>query len=89
MTGSVISAGGASRRQPVLWAVLAVSLALNLALLGFTLLARGATAAGGAAESFDRVAWYSVFLDNKEAFVGHITSLNATTVAMDHLYYLT
>src|SRR5947209_78113 len=87
MSGSVSPAEVSARRRPALLAALAIAVALDLALLiGVVLLARGA---GASADSFDGRAWYAVFLDDKEAFVGHINNLTGATITMDHLYYLT
>ena len=83
------------RRQPgLLLVLLAVSVALNLALLGLVAL-RGLNIASlsaspsGASASFNKDSYYAVFLNNKEAFVGHITDLNGTAINMSNLYYLT
>ena len=83
------------RRPPSLVLVLlAVSVALNLALValvglrGFNIANPVASVASGST-TFNKDGYYAVFLNNKEAFVGHITDLNATTINMSSLYYLT
>jgi hypothetical protein len=83
------------RPQPnLLLVLLAVSVALNLALGAFVLI-RGMNAASnqpGAAASalnFNKDSYYAVFLNNKEAFVGHITDMSGSGINMSSLYYLT
>jgi hypothetical protein len=75
-----------------LWAVLAVSIALNLAL--GALLVRSSTAATKASTgspSFSATAWYAVFVNsqNQEAFVGHVSGATSTDITMKDIYYLT
>src|SRR5437016_2166861 len=72
-------------------AVLALSLALNLALAGFVV-TRGSnptTTATASDPQLDRTVFYTVFLDDKEAFAGHITRINDREVIMSDIYYLT
>ncbi|MHB8507827.1 MAG: hypothetical protein ACYDGR_04160 [Candidatus Dormibacteria bacterium] len=72
------------------FALLALSLALNLALAGFVLVRDSSPAAAGAPEvQVDKAAFYTVFLDDKEAFAGHIQHINDHEVLMTDIYYLT
>jgi hypothetical protein len=86
MSGTPLAAGPSGGRERVLVVLLALAVALSLALAAILAFARPQAQA---AESFDRGAWYAVFLDDKEAFVGHISSLSGSSIAMDHLFYLT
>jgi hypothetical protein len=81
------------RRQPnILLMVLAASVALNIALGAFVLI-RGLGVGGAAATTstadFNRSSYYAVFLNNKEAFVGHITDVSTDNISMADLFYLT
>jgi hypothetical protein len=76
-----------------LWAVLAISIALNLA-LGALLLTRGTTTASKVSTTsptFNATTWYAVFVNsqNQEAFVGHVSSATANDITMKDIYYLT
>ena len=72
---------------------LAMSLALNIALAAVAVTrlgtARTASDAVTSPASVDSSKWFSVFLNNKEAFVGHITQMSTTDIAMHDIYYLT
>jgi hypothetical protein len=72
----------------VILVILAISVALNLA-LGVVVIARVATAT----PSFDKNAWYAVFINNlsvtQEAYVGHVTSMTTDEIDMQDIYYLT
>ncbi len=76
------------RKLPILAIILAVSIAANLALLGVLVLGRG-TAPKAAAETFNEKSWYGVFINNNEAFVGHITAADSQNITMKGIYYLT
>jgi hypothetical protein len=79
-----------SRRVPILAIILAISIAANLALIGVLVLGRSAaTPKAVAAESFNDKAWYGVFINNNEAFVGHITAADSQNITMRSIYYLT
>jgi hypothetical protein len=76
-----------------LWAVLAISIALNLA-LGALLLTRSTTATtkvSTASPTFSATAWYAVFVNsqNQEAFVGHVSGATSNDITMKDIYYLT
>ncbi|MFY9614219.1 MAG: hypothetical protein WAT58_02370 [Candidatus Dormiibacterota bacterium] len=83
------SATSEGRRLPILAIVLAVSIAANLALLGVLLLGRGASTSATTAETFNDKSWYGVFINNNEAFVGHITKADTQNITMRGIYYLT
>lgn len=75
-----------------LWAVLAISIALNLA-LGAVLLSRSTagTKVSTGSPSFSATAWYAVFVNsqNQEAFVGHVSGATSNDITMKDIYYLT
>jgi hypothetical protein len=75
-----------------LWAVLAISIALNLA-LGAVLLSRSTAGTKGStgSPSFSATAWYAVFVNsqNQEAFVGHVSGATSNDITMKDIYYLT
>lgn len=77
-------------RRPVriLAIILAISIAANLALAGVLILSR-TTAPKAAAETFNGNSWYGVFINNNEAFVGHITGADSQNITMKDIYYLT
>lgn len=79
-----------SRLAAPLYAVLALSLALNLA-LGAVLLLNHFNTGPKAAAEFNSASWYAVFVNsqNQEAFVGHVSDSNSTDLTMTHIYYLT
>ena len=72
----------------ILAIILAVSIAANLALAGVLILSR-TTAPKAAAETFNGNSWYGVFINNNEAFVGHITGADSQNITMKDIYYLT
>jgi hypothetical protein len=75
-----------------LWAVLAISVALNLA-LGALLLSRSTAGpkVSTASPAFSDTAWYAVFVNsqNQEAFVGHVSGATSNDITMKDIYYLT
>jgi hypothetical protein len=75
------------RSVPILAILLAVSIAANLALAGVLIL--GKKPVPKPAESFNGNAWYGVFINNNEAFVGHIKEADTQNITMSHIYYLT
>ncbi|GAC1333911.1 MAG: hypothetical protein NVSMB17_14920 [Candidatus Dormibacteria bacterium] len=89
---AALSGRAEPRRLPsLLLVLLAISVALNLALLALVGM-RGLNFPGSSAASatsFSKDSYYAVFLNNKEAFVGHITDLSGNTINMSSLYYLT
>ena len=92
---AAVSGRAEPRRPPsLLLVLLAVSVAFNLALGAFVAL-RGlnivnlSPSSAAASTTFNKDSYYAVFLNNKEAFVGHITDLNASSINMSSLYYLT
>jgi hypothetical protein len=76
------------RSIPLLAIVLAVSIAANLALAGVLVLGR-AVPGSATAEGFNKDAWYGVFVNNNEAFVGHIASADSQNITMKDIWYLT
>jgi hypothetical protein len=94
MADSTLVAGRASgpRNVPYL-ALLAVSVALNLALLAFVAvrtLNPGTPASTTAGPAIPSSAWTAVFLTNNQpAFVGHLTSVTSSELAIDDVWYLT
>ena len=90
-TALVTTRSATPRSVPYL-ALLAISVALNLALLGVVLLTRVAPAnpSTTAGPAIDPKAWTAVFLTNNQpAFVGHLTSVSSTELAIDDVWYLT
>lgn len=89
---AVVTGGVEPRRQPsILLMVLAFSVAVNLA-LGALVLSRGlgtTPAVTTSTSDFNRSSYYAVFLNNKEAFVGHITDVSTDNISMADLFYLT
>jgi hypothetical protein len=84
----------AGARQPgVLLIALAVSIALNLALVGVVIVSRvsstSPSTSTAASDTVDPAGFYAVFLDDKEAFVGQITEITSAQIAMKNIYYLT
>ena len=77
-----------------LWAVLAISIALNLA-LGAILLSRSTATpkvvATTTPTTFSATSWYAVFVNsqNQEAFVGHVSGASSNDITMKDIYYLT
>ena len=83
--------GSHGARVAPLWAVLAISVALNLALGAVLLLGHFAVAPkAAAATTFSSTSWYAVFVNsqNQEAFVGHVSDA-ASDITMKDIYYLT
>ncbi len=77
---------GTRRNVPNL-ALLAISVALNLALIAVVVLVKTNPAPGPA---IDPKAWTAVFLTNNQpAFVGHLTSVSSSELAVDDVWYLT
>ena len=72
---------------PVLAIVLAISIAANLALAAVLLLGR--TSAPVAVETFNKDAWYGIFINNNEAFIGHVSSSDSQYIRMEDIWYLT
>ena len=74
------------------WAVLAISIALNLA-LGALLLNRSTSSpkVSTTSPTFSATAWYAVFVNsqNQEAFVGHVSGATSNDITMKDIYYLT
>jgi hypothetical protein len=84
----------AGTRQPgTLLIALAVSIALNLALVGVVTVTRltstSTPASTTATDSVDPAGFYAVFLDDKEAFVGQITEVTQAQISMKNIFYLT
>jgi hypothetical protein len=71
---------------PIVALILAVSIAANIAMGAVLLLGR--TSAAGA-ETFTKDAWYGVFINNNEAFIGHISSADGQYIKMSDIWYLT
>ena len=95
MAQNALVSGRAQPRRPpsLLLVILAVSVALNLALAGL-IAYRGSTngfnfGSSAPAASVNKDSYYAVFLNNKEAFVGHITAVSADNIDMANIYYLT
>ncbi|MEA2646185.1 MAG: hypothetical protein QOE92_1268 [Chloroflexota bacterium] len=72
---------------PIVAMVLAVSIAANIALAAVLILGRATPAVG--AESFNKDAWYGVFINNNEAFIGHVASADGQYIKMTDIWYLT
>lgn len=89
---AVVTERAEPRGQPsTLLMVLIVSVAVNFG-LGALALTRGVGATPAATTSaadFNRSSYYAVFLNNKEAFVGHITDVSSDNISMADLFYLT
>lgn len=82
-----VTGRGQARTSVAILILLALSVALNLALVvGVVKLSRENPAP--AASGFDRGSFYAVFLNNRDAFVGHITAIG-TDIEMQDVYYLT
>ncbi|MDQ6748464.1 MAG: hypothetical protein M3010_10225 [Candidatus Dormibacteraeota bacterium] len=83
---------GGPRKIPYL-ALLAVSVALNLALAGVLVVVKngpGSSSADTAGPAIAPSAWTAVFLTNNQpAFVGHLKSVSASELAVDDVWYLT
>ncbi|MFN2464057.1 MAG: hypothetical protein ABR573_09180 [Candidatus Dormibacteria bacterium] len=92
MAASALAAvrSGDRRKNPYP-ALLAISFALILALVGILILGkRGAETAGETAPPIPSTAWTAVFLTNNQpAFVGHLKSVSATEIAVEDVWYLT
>jgi hypothetical protein len=75
-----------------LWALLAISIALNVA-LGVLLLSRSTapTKVSTTSPTFNAGSWYAVFVNsqNQEAFVGHVSGATSNDITMQDIYYLT
>jgi hypothetical protein len=85
-----VSGSGRPSQPPWLMIALAISLAFNIALAAIAVTRLGTTrGADASTPSVDSSKWFSVFLNNKEAFVGHITSMSGTDISMSNIYYLT
>ncbi|MFN2466285.1 MAG: hypothetical protein ABR598_08490 [Candidatus Dormibacteria bacterium] len=92
MAESTRAASRVSGRQNVPYlALLAVSVALNLALVGVLVLGKRTADPGGETTlPIPSTAWTAVFLTNNQpAFVGHLRSVSATELAVDDVWYLT
>lgn len=72
---------------PVVAVILAVSIAANIALAAVLVLGRTSTSAS--AETFSKDAWYGVFINNNEAFIGHISNADGQYIHMSDIWYLT
>ena len=84
-----LTSESARRSVPILAIGLAISIAVNLALAGVLLLNRTPAPKAAAAEAFNGNSWYGVFINNNEAFVGHITGSDSQNITMKDIYYLT
>jgi hypothetical protein len=93
MAQSALAAGRASGRKNVPYlALLAISVALNLALVGVLILGKRTSETGGESGALPIAssAWTAVFLTNNQpAFVGHLKSVSATELSVDDVWYLT
>ncbi|MEA2683360.1 MAG: hypothetical protein QOK05_1688 [Chloroflexota bacterium] len=95
MAETALSARGDNVRMRVPFlALLAISVALNLALAAVVILVKvnpaQSAAAVTAGPAIDPKAWTAVFLTNNQpAFVGHLTSASASELAVDDVWYLT
>jgi hypothetical protein len=92
MASSVMGPNGEGRTPVIVPVILAVSVALNLA-LAVVALSRGPgtvnTTTTVASAGIHRDRWYSVFLTNQEAFVGHITDISNSDITMENIFFLT
>lgn len=82
------------RMQVPFLALLAISVALNLVLAAVVVLVKLGPAQGlanvTAGPAIDPKAWTAVFLTNNQpAFVGHLTSVSSSELAVDDVWYLT
>lgn len=93
MAETALVTGRPGNRQSVPYlALLAISVALNLVLSVVVVLVKTAPAATSstAGAAIDPKAWTAVFLTNNQpAFVGHLTSVSSTELAVDDVWYLT
>lgn len=75
------------RRQiPILAIVLAISIAANIALASVLILSR---TSNKSISSYNKDSWYGVFVNNNEAFVGHILAVDGENITMKDIWYLT
>ena len=90
---ALVTGRPANRRSVPYLALLAISVALNLALAAVVVLVKTApepASSSAAGPAIDPKAWTAVFLTNNQpAFVGHLTSVSSTELAVDDVWYLT